>query len=486
MTSPVQSPRQFGLKAMFGRRAQVTQPARPARSTLVLFKTHFWSAEVERQFERLQSVCANAHLLIFADQTKSDVVIPDRYTSRVIKRSEADISAYGLAHVDPGNAFWFSNDYPLLMVAIDEPDYNYYVMAEYDVVVRMPIDAIIDWMDVHGVDFAAIPNETPLERWGWARGCDGYYAPEDIVKYLNCLAFFKRKALFALLKRRLHYSRQIFLGGVDHFPNAEAFVATELTQAELRVRSLREIGRADHFDWSPSLLEEDLATAVGQTFLHPVAGAEKFVETTFIYDPLDYFALESALRKRVHRVPDQLFPKLFERLRQRISPGQIDVLLDDMRRLMSAEAKHRLGLDRVNIGRGRKAYQSSLCEFSTGENEAEDALNYLPNGNYSFHTAGELNPWWMVDLGAAEPVDSMRVFNREFNRDRASGLRLECSLDGENWTAVGQIEPGNSFGGLQTGSHTFEIGKTVRYLRLVLPKDECLHLDHVAVYTPGR
>ena len=54
---------------------------------------------------------------------------------------------------------------------------------------------------------------------------------------------------------------------------------------------------------------------------------------------------------------------------------------------------------------------------------------------YGFHTEVETNPWVIVDLGQAEQISQIRLFNRtdEF-AFRAWGIVLETSIDNETWT----------------------------------------------------
>ncbi|MGA2501336.1 MAG: alpha-L-fucosidase, partial [Tepidisphaeraceae bacterium] len=56
----------------------------------------------------------------------------------------------------------------------------------------------------------------------------------------------------------------------------------------------------------------------------------------------------------------------------------------------------------------------------------------VPEG-YAFHTADELNPWIIIDLGKTVSVCGVRIENRPAER-RTDGLILSISEDGQTWT----------------------------------------------------
>ena len=55
--------------------------------------------------------------------------------------------------------------------------------------------------------------------------------------------------------------------------------------------------------------------------------------------------------------------------------------------------------------------------------------------DHAFHTDKEKNPWAKVDLGAVKMVNAVVVENRP-NKQRADGLVLSISEDGQKWEEV--------------------------------------------------
>jgi hypothetical protein len=93
-----------------------------------------------------------------------------------------------------------------------------------------------------------------------------------------------------------------------------------------------------------------------------------------------------------------------------------------------------------------------------------------------FHTEQENNPWVEYDLGAPKPIHRVEVANRsDCCDDRAIPLVVELSNDRTNWTEVARRD--SEF---QSWTAKFAT-KTVRYVRLRVPRVTALHLKEVVV-----
>ena len=122
--------------------------------------------------------------------------------------------------------------------------------------------------------------------------------------------------------------------------------------------------------------------------------------------------------------------------------------------------------------------------------DAAGAVDGVEDGRYGFHTGGDPNPWWQVDLGDVTAISRIVVYNR---LDYAPGLhnqdnlRILVSDDGAGWRTVYQ-NPGTFFGGVDaTGPLEARFdGLTARFVRLQVPSDQPIlyHLDEVEVYGP--
>lgn len=137
------------------------------------------------------------------------------------------------------------------------------------------------------------------------------------------------------------------------------------------------------------------------------------------------------------------------------------------------------------LARGKPAWQSSLSRWSLRSDEASGPLTGPVSGEFSFHTAREARPWWMVDLRQTPAVGSVLVFNRMDLPIRANGLETYVSRDGRRWELAGRHAVSAPFGGSDGNPLEIAVNGTVRFVRVELPHTGILHLDQIQVLRPA-
>jgi hypothetical protein len=135
--------------------------------------------------------------------------------------------------------------------------------------------------------------------------------------------------------------------------------------------------------------------------------------------------------------------------------------------------------------------QATAEPLST-QTDARGACDGVKDGKYGFHTGGDPNPWWQVDLGSTQTIARVVVFNRldyAPGLHNADALNLLTSDDGKTWTL--RHENRAHFGGV-SGAKPLEVafpppGLQARFVRLQVASPGALlyHLDEVEVYGPG-
>ncbi len=117
--------------------------------------------------------------------------------------------------------------------------------------------------------------------------------------------------------------------------------------------------------------------------------------------------------------------------------------------------------------------------------DAAGGCDGIKDGTYGFHTSQDENPWWQVDLGQAETLTRVAVYNRCDGNvsNRAARLQVLLSDDGTNWTPFYQHD-GTDFQGQPDGRPLLvsAAGKSARFVRIQLPGRQYLHLDEVEVF----
>lgn len=96
---------------------------------------------------------------------------------------------------------------------------------------------------------------------------------------------------------------------------------------------------------------------------------------------------------------------------------------------------------------------------------------------YGFHTDEEDRPWVRIDLGSAQSVGKVVVYNRrDCCEDRAAPLLVEGSLDGELWQRLATRRSA-----FTKWTARFDATEA-RFVRLTAEKKTFLHLNEVEIY----
>lgn len=135
--------------------------------------------------------------------------------------------------------------------------------------------------------------------------------------------------------------------------------------------------------------------------------------------------------------------------------------------------------------------QDTVRDLGGAVRPEEDALggcDGTKDGKWGFHTALEDDPWWQIDLGQPTALARMLVYNRgDGTAGRAARLKVLLSPDGAKFDVAYQHD-GTVFRG-QPDNQPLAIqlaGHTVRYVRIQLPGNNCLHLDEVEIFPVGE
>lgn len=290
-------------------------------SYAVMFRTHFWDDFAARQYDRLQARMPGGRLFVLVDETNGHVEIdrPD-----VVRYTQDDLLALGLAKAGHGNMLWFSGDYSLYVFLDRHPDFTHYIMVEYDVTVNHDLDSMVERAAREAVDFIGLTTVHPTPAWNFTDGCLDVYRLEDIRQRLICIALFSATAARHLFDRRLAMSRDWHEGLIRRWPFCEAYIPTELEIAGYRMAELTDFGPADFYDWRPAFVETDLPAMRDQGFIHPVLDAERYIAHTMkhVWPPEGFFIPGSDVGRRIRRVPAGIYWQPLSRaLRKRVEDG---------------------------------------------------------------------------------------------------------------------------------------------------------------------
>ena len=132
------------------------------------------------------------------------------------------------------------------------------------------------------------------------------------------------------------------------------------------------------------------------------------------------------------------------------------------------------------------AAQSRVSEAPTTRTDAAGGCDGVKNGEWGFHTGEAENAWWQVDLGQAQAIERVTIWNRRETPERAAKIRVLLSNDGTTFRQVYQHD-GTTFQGFTDGKPLVVplSGEPARFVRLSLPGRSFLHLDEIEVFGPA-
>ena len=270
--------------------------------TAIVFRTHFWDAFAQRQFDRLLAVADGIDVIVLVDETSGPVAVPH---DRVVRVTESSLLAMGLPRAGEGNLLWFNGDYPLYAVQEQHPDYDYYLQLEYDVVINRPISALIAKAVAGAVDYVGLTKGDAVQDWFWRDSCAGVYPPAAIRHQLICLSLFSAAALRHLLRRRMAHADALADGTLPAWPFCEGFIPTELALGGFACRELSEFGDTGAYDHWPPYLEADTAALAEYPFVHPLLDQPRYIASLHKYHIglAGYLNPASLFHRKLRRLP---------------------------------------------------------------------------------------------------------------------------------------------------------------------------------------
>ena len=448
---------------------------------VVAFRTHLWDAPIAGLARRMAAACPGARFVVLADETNHTLdVTPFEKISH-----SSDMSAFGLPAGQGSLTLWFNADYAIYALAASLPNYDHYVVAEYDVAVNTDIDAMMAGVNGRGLDMVSFMARPADPGWTWySTVASGFAEPwQALIPFL----VLSRRAVACLLAARRNLAMRFADGHVSEWAYCEGFIPTVICpDPELLCADLSEFAGLPHFGYRPFQLLGTAAEQEPGTIAHPVLSAERMFPMLLAdADPYAYADPTSALRASLTRYPlAEMAPYLQARWIKAGHAGAVAALRDALRNE---------GLPRppalFDLALGKPALQSGICDYSRGKTAAEDA-SFVVCGelaeDYANHTDGEAPVWWMVDLGAEFVLDEVRIVNRPppAGPPRLLQFNIETSIDGAAWTtrflkldnAPVSYDPAAPF--------TIRLSPPCvgRFLRINQLTASCLHLRRVHVF----
>ena len=283
----------------------------------VIFRTHFWDAFAQRQFDRIRQNVKSGDIFVLVDETHGKVsgITHDR----VVRHTEQDLVDLGLPRAGgdnklwagASNMLWFNGDYPLYLFLRQQPGYDYYLQMEYDVVINTDVDSLVLKAGTDGADFVGLTKGEPVDEWMWLHTCTDLYRMSEIRYKLICLSLFSNRGLTTLFEARLAMADKLRAGLIQAWPFCEGFIATEMARNGFVSVEWSRYSATDHYDTWPPFVEADLFVMPSGSIVHPVLDRNRYVASLMKVKVglFGYLNPNSLLHRKLRRLPPSAYLK---------------------------------------------------------------------------------------------------------------------------------------------------------------------------------
>ncbi len=245
----------------------------------VLFKAFFLDDFVRRRLAHVVAAAPGGDVYLLLDETAGGAGASD--FPRVMRYRDADFAALGLLACSQGNLLWYNADYPLYFFQQQHPDYDDFIVIEYDAVPGIDLDGLVATCRKEGIDFVGQPIPKAVDAYWWTGTMLRFYSRAEIRPTLICASYFSAAAVRHLAACRIRQGAGHDPREAQRWPIGETFVGTEIAAAGLRQRDLASFGPLHHYDWWPPVHERVLSDSPGEVFIHPVLEGRRYMRSVF-------------------------------------------------------------------------------------------------------------------------------------------------------------------------------------------------------------
>ncbi len=453
-------------------------------SYLTLFRTHVWDDTVAAAADRARTLAGSGEFVIAADESKGKLPVAG---FQVFGHTE-DFSALGLPGVPVGRVMWWNSDYVLYAARAAFPQFDYYLLLEFDVLLNCAVQEVVNAAGAIGADLVA----HDLRRIGpdsiWYSTISGF-SENPLWAFLPFLLVSGR-AVDAMLRLRKDLARQHAGGMVNDWPYCETFVPTAIVQkSNMRFAPLGDFVDVGSLRYRPFLSVRDPGLSVPNSVAHPLLGGVRFIQAIVANIPAAaLFQADGCLAQELQREdPTDLQNEFDALIRERNRPE------GPMFFLAPAEKRSRRDPNTMlaDLAHRRPAEQSSVSPWSRARSVTADAggavCGYLVP-DYAFHTAAGPDPWWQVDLGPDALVEEVEIVNRMIVPYKFCRFSIVASSDGNSWTSA-FTKTDNSLVSADPADPAviaFREPLQTRFVRIIQHGNDVMHLRRVRVFGTRR
>ncbi len=244
----------------------------------LLFRTHVLDETVLASFRHLQeNAPENVDLFFCCDETAGQFDLPEDV--RKFGHTKDFSAEHRLLYFLPQRHLWHNGDYPFYFFYDKYPNYDLYLMIEFDVYFTdRALKTFFNHIQFTDADMHAVFLREAREKWLWRRAASLFN--ENVYQIFGPIIGLSNRAVARLFTKRLLQTKMFEDNLVNDWPNVEAFVPTEVKAAGFTVDCLSDSLNMPKSDFGTSRLHlaESLSRDEDTDLIrHPVLNREAFL-----------------------------------------------------------------------------------------------------------------------------------------------------------------------------------------------------------------
>lgn len=434
---------------------------------LVAFRTHVWDNDIAAIAQRALSCCGVGTFVVIADETKGPI---DADPFFKVAHTD-DFSSLSLPKTPESKSLWWNADYVLYYLRKQYPNFEYYIMLEYDALTHCNFDLIISECISEKIDMVVHQLKIINQGSHWSYQSIAEYVDNGPAWHaLIPIFIINGVSIDKIYSCRIDAAYLLENKEIGAWPYCETWLPTIGKKIGLRIEELSRFANTKQLRFRPYLNIKEFAARKDYFFAHPVMGGERFIRS-FISQASDGSYLYTDGR---------LCPELEDE-----DPSLLYSVLGNYFEKPSIQ-KNPKSLGLVNLSLNMPATQSSVSKWSRGRSHAEDAslaVTQTLYPDYAFHTDYEENPYWKIDLQVSHLVHFVEVINRS-GVDRFQKFQIETSIDDNEYEIVYIKNDTRKVSCVEERPAYFQLNKPTfaRYVKIVLNSHNYLHLRNIKIW----
>lgn len=432
-----------------------------------IFRTHVWDRHIAEMANMARNCTRSGAFIVAADESNGVIETPDFFKYA----HTSDLSGLTLPMIPNNNVLWWNGDYPMYEIWRQYSCFDYYIMIEYDTFINCDLDRIVSLCAERKIDLVVhdLKQISAGSHWSYPSVSElGVPTWQALIPFL----ILSKRMVEVMFETRQTLARQYHEGAIKQWPYCEAFIPTIAMMHSFNLAAVSDFIDASLLRFRPHLSLRDNRLRSAERVAHPVFGGQRFIAAYANGRPDDTLLLSDGY--------------LRPELEQEDLADVAAVLGREVKRFPAVESSMINYPPGMDLARDKPSTQSSWSEWSRGSTAAADACRAnsgpLPN-DYAFHTGGEPEPWWAVDLVELSRIEAVEILNRPGLESRFCHFRIETSLDGTVWKVqfTKTDDRGVSSAPERPAVFRFTEAVQARHLRIVKLGDGVMHLRRVRV-----